>query len=594
VSWQLGSLLILGAALLAGFGWYERSKPPARVLALVAALAALAVVGRLAFAAFPNVKPTTDIVALSGYALGPVPGFAIGAVTAPASNVFLGQGPWTAWQMAGWAAVGVAGAGLGMLGLRLGRVALALACGIFGLAFGALMDVYQWTFAAEQTLDSYLAISATSLPYNVAHAIGNVVFCLAFGPAFVRAVSRFRRRFEVHWRPSVAVAALAALVLFVPASYAAPALERGARYLERAQNADGGFGPARGQGSSQLHSGWAALGLAAAGRNPRDVRRGGRSVVDFIRSRAGQLDETGELERTIIVLRAAGLAPRRFAGRDLLADLLRHRRQDGSFDGYVNWTGFGILALRAAGQGAGSGAVRAAVRYLERSQGDDGGFGFAPDGASDVDDTGAVLQALAAAGRGRSPAARRAVSYLRRAQNPDGGFGQTPERSSNAQSTAFAVQGLIAAGRDPDRLRKGSRTPLAYLASLQVRDGSFRYSRTSAQTPVWVTAQALTALARRPFPLRPVPRARARGSVERRPKRAAPARGARRRAEPARRRRARAPAVAGPGATRPAALSRPADGANGGDEGDGPPVAAIALALAGAAAGLLVVRARRH
>jgi hypothetical protein len=35
-------------------------------------------------------------------------------------------------------------------------------------------------------------------------------------------------------------------------------------------------------------------------------------------------------------------------------------------------------------------------------------------------------------------------------------------------------------------------------------DGSVRYSRTGSQTPVWVTAQALTALARRPFPIAPV------------------------------------------------------------------------------------------
>ena len=33
--------------------------------------------------------------------------------------------------------------------------------------------------------------------------------------------------------------------------------------------------------------------------------------------------------------------------------------------------------------------------------------------------------------------------------------------------------------------------------------GKVRYSRTSAQTPVWVTAQALAALARKPFPLAP-------------------------------------------------------------------------------------------
>jgi hypothetical protein len=35
-------------------------------------------------------------------------------------------------------------------------------------------------------------------------------------------------------------------------------------------------------------------------------------------------------------------------------------------------------------------------------------------------------------------------------------------------------------------------------------NGSIRYSRTGAQTPVWVTAQALTALAGKPLPIAPV------------------------------------------------------------------------------------------
>ncbi len=30
MSWELASFLILGALLLAGFAWYERSRPPAR------------------------------------------------------------------------------------------------------------------------------------------------------------------------------------------------------------------------------------------------------------------------------------------------------------------------------------------------------------------------------------------------------------------------------------------------------------------------------------------------------------------------------------------------------------------------------------
>jgi hypothetical protein len=82
---------------------------------------------------------------------------------------------------------------------------------------------------------------------------------------------------------------------------------------------------------------------------------------------------------------------------------------------------------------------------------------------------------------------------------------QQPGGQSNAQSTAWAVQGLVAAGRDVETVRRsGSRSPLGYLESLIAPNGSVRYSRTSAQTPVWVTAQALTALAGVPFPVGPV------------------------------------------------------------------------------------------
>jgi hypothetical protein len=63
---------------------------------------------------------------------------------------------------------------------------------------------------------------------------------------------------------------------------------------------------------------------------------------------------------------------------------------------------------------------------------------------------------------------------------------------------------LIAARQDPAGVhRAGSRSPVAYLETLMAPDGSIRYSRTSAQTPVWVTAEALVALAGRPFPVAP-------------------------------------------------------------------------------------------
>ena len=74
MSWQLGAFAILALGARGGFAWYERTRPDARIVALVGTLAAFAALGRIAFAAVPNVKPTTDIVLISGYALGGPPG----------------------------------------------------------------------------------------------------------------------------------------------------------------------------------------------------------------------------------------------------------------------------------------------------------------------------------------------------------------------------------------------------------------------------------------------------------------------------------------------------------------------------------------
>ena len=60
MSWVTASFAILGVALVAGFAWYERAHPTARVIALVptlAALPALAGIGVPAFACTPDLFP---------------------------------------------------------------------------------------------------------------------------------------------------------------------------------------------------------------------------------------------------------------------------------------------------------------------------------------------------------------------------------------------------------------------------------------------------------------------------------------------------------------------------------------------------------
>jgi energy-coupling factor transport system substrate-specific component len=507
VSWLAGALIVLGLALVAGFAWYERSHPSARVLALVATLGALAALGRIAFAPVPNIKPTTDIVLLTGYALGGAPGFAVGAVAALASNVFFGQGPWTPWQMCAWGGVGVAGALVARaFGRELGRTSLAVACALAGAGYGVVMNLHLWvTYSGDHSLAKLGAYFATSLPFDLAHIVGNVLFCLLFGPALVRALTRYRQRFEVAWRPApaLAVSALAAVVLLAaaprPAEAATPL-----QWLQSAQNSDGGFGGDKGQRSTGLYTGWAGLGFAAAGRNPRDLRH---DLVAYVRAHPRDISDLGEVQRTIMLLRASGVRPT-VGSRDLVKELLAKRRPNGAFANRVNTTAFAIFALRADG-GHGR-AVKRAARWIARQANEDGGFNFAGKGAaSGIDDTGAALQALVAAGRKGTPTVRRAVRFLARRQNPDGGYPLQPGGPSNAQSTSWAIQALVAAGRDPGRQRRhGAKSPLAYLRSLTTPSGMVRYSRTSAQTPVWVTAQAVAALARKPFPLEPVPRAK--------------------------------------------------------------------------------------
>ena len=523
MTWQLGAFGLLAIALAAGFVWYERSRPDARIVALVGTLAALAALGRIAFAALPNVKPTTDIVLISGYALGGAPGFVVGAVAGLVSNFFFGQGPWTPWQMAGWGLVGVLGAGLASLTRRrLRRWPLAVACAVVGFAFTAVQDIGDWVTYSDHSAAQLGVYVGKGVGFDLVHAAGCLAFALLFGPALTRSVQRFATRLQMRWRApgeqGVGAAGAMLMVALVGALGAgagimcaggagvvgqARAAAGPESYLLAAQNGDGGFGAAPGQPSSQMYAAWAALGLAAEGVNPAGVRHGGPSVLAYVSAGAGASADTGALERTILVERAAG-AP----ARGLLGVLQGRFRGDGSVSGQVNLTSFGVLALRAAG----APMPAAAIGWLLRQQNRDGGFSFATAGTpSDVDDTAAALEALAAGGGAgggggvSSGALRRAVAYIRAQQNSDGGFPQQAGEDSNAQSTAWAVQGLLAAGVAPGSLhRTGAASPVRYLDALVAPDGHVRYSAALDQTPVWVTGEAAMALAGKPLPLAPV------------------------------------------------------------------------------------------
>jgi len=188
----LALLLAALAALTAGFAWLEGGTTSVKDLALVATLGGVAAAGRILLAPVPGVQPVTVITVAAGVALGPRRGFAVGALAALASNFALGQGIWTPWQMLAWGACGVAG-GLAAPLLR-GRIRFAVACFLLGLGFSAFMDVWEWWSFFPHTWQAFSMQMSRGFPFDLAHAIGNVVLALAGGPELRRVLERYERR----------------------------------------------------------------------------------------------------------------------------------------------------------------------------------------------------------------------------------------------------------------------------------------------------------------------------------------------------------------------------------------------------------------
>lgn len=301
-------------------------------------------------------------------------------------------------------------------------------------------------------------------------------------------------------------------------------LESTVRFLQEAQNPDGGFGGSLGGESSQDFSAWVTFALAADSINPQDqATSGGVDAYTYLTTHAaGALHQelckpaicTTSLGRELLVADAAGASPYDYGGIDLVSELLARKLPDGSFPfvpgghGEINDTIYAILSLSLVDEPAAQSAVEHASEWLIAAQNPDGSW--SPQNpkteAGEVDMTGAALEALGAPGQpAPGESQQKALKYLHEAQEPDGGFPEWPgEGESNVASTAWAVQGLWAAGENPENWVKGSdREPLDYMESLQQPDGQIRYRAREELNGVWVTAFAAPAFAGQPLPIAP-------------------------------------------------------------------------------------------
>ena len=196
-SMYLIALLLMAETALPFVVNFEKRRPKARELVLIAVLTAVAVAGRVAFAAIPQFKPLLAVAIVSGAALGCETGFLVGAASMLVSNFYLGQSPNTPFQMFAAGLIGFLGALLFRKLLEPGRVELA----VYGflatlLIYGGIMNPVVLLVSGQPiTAGALGAVYLSGLPMDLIHGASTAFFLGAAGPELLEKVARVRRKF---------------------------------------------------------------------------------------------------------------------------------------------------------------------------------------------------------------------------------------------------------------------------------------------------------------------------------------------------------------------------------------------------------------
>lgn len=99
-------LIILIYTMIPFFMVFEKRKPRAREIVLIAAMAALTVCISMVFHMTIPVKAGSAMVIIAGISMGPEAGFLVGALSRFVLNFYEGHGAWSPWQMFCWGLLG--------------------------------------------------------------------------------------------------------------------------------------------------------------------------------------------------------------------------------------------------------------------------------------------------------------------------------------------------------------------------------------------------------------------------------------------------------------------------------------------------------
>jgi len=268
-------------------------------------------------------------------------------------------------------------------------------------------------------------------------------------------------------------------------------------WLRSQQNSDGGFGSV----SSSVE---AALAIGSNHEAAKDWRiaSDAKTLADYLTTQSesySRLSAASAGKLSVAMVKSGMRYPDNAKKPNAYYDNANGQFGDGSALNQ-SWALLGTLALEET-------VPDDAISYLKSIVKNNEGWGWSLDRGVDTNTTALALQSLLANHEmSCQPLIRSVLAYLHKAQNDDGGFPydlkSTSSTPSDADSTAYVLQALYALGEDPtsDAWKKNGNSPLDFLTSLQLSDGSFKWTAKEDGDKLRATQQAIPALLGRPMP----------------------------------------------------------------------------------------------
>lgn len=166
-------------------------------IALIGLLSAVNIASRIFLQGLPNFKPVTSIIIISVLVFGLLFAVKLSIVTTIVSNLFLGMGIWTFFQILAWITICLLTQILldifNKFHKRVNLIFMAIFAFLMGYVFGFIVSLDKLMIGGPILFWTYYV---SGLLFDTFHAVGNLVFYLLCAPIINTVFAKQSKQFK--------------------------------------------------------------------------------------------------------------------------------------------------------------------------------------------------------------------------------------------------------------------------------------------------------------------------------------------------------------------------------------------------------------